>query len=309
MVIMTSATTPDERAFVVTGPTSGIGHQAALDLAEHGTVVLVGRNAAKLDAVATEITARGGRAMPVVGDFADITSARRAAREVAALGLPITGVLNNAGMQSSKAAVSAQGFELTFATNHLGPFAFTEELLPHLADGTVVMFVCSAVEDPLRMPAVMSGFRGARYISAEASSRGEWMPGGSKRLGMDAYATSKQANLATVFSLAREYQNLVFVGLEPGFSPGTGLGADAGAAVEFLTTRVLAPLAPRVKGWSTPELTSRVITDLLTSGRAESGTYYNETGVPMLPSAQVQDPHFDDRVVSETRALLATVRE
>lgn len=63
---------------------------------------------------------------------------------------------------------------MTFATNHLGPFALTEALAPYLADGGNVVFVASVVEDPERKPARAAGFRGARYICAGANARGEW---------------------------------------------------------------------------------------------------------------------------------------
>ena len=88
-------------AWVVTGPTSGYGRATALELAHHGTVVLVGRSPGKLAAVRAEIQSAGGTAIPVVAEFADIISVRRAAAEVAALGLPIRGVLNNAGIQTA----------------------------------------------------------------------------------------------------------------------------------------------------------------------------------------------------------------
>ncbi|MEV8031506.1 hypothetical protein [Streptomyces sp. NPDC086182] len=68
---------------------------------------------------------------------------------------------------------TAQGWDLAFTTNHLGPFTLTEALIPHLPDGANVVFTCSGVEDPERKPAVTAGFRGARYISAEAGARGE----------------------------------------------------------------------------------------------------------------------------------------
>jgi NAD(P)-dependent dehydrogenase (short-subunit alcohol dehydrogenase family) len=74
---------------VITGPTSGIGYRTALELAAHGTVVLVGRNADKLAAVQREIGDGGGSATSVIADFADILSARHAASEIAALGFPI----------------------------------------------------------------------------------------------------------------------------------------------------------------------------------------------------------------------------
>jgi NAD(P)-dependent dehydrogenase (short-subunit alcohol dehydrogenase family) len=202
---------------------------------------------------------------------------------------------------------TAQGWDTTFATNHLGPFGLTEALLPHLPDGANVVFVCSGVEDPRRRPAVVAGFRGARYISAEASARGEWTPGGSSLPGADAYATSKQCNLATVLAFARELPRLRFNAVEPGFNPGTDLGRDANVALRILGKYVLSPLAPMIKYWSNPKRAARVITTVLTDDTDRTGIYYDEAGRPMLGSVLVRDPAFQDRVVAETRALLATI--
>ena len=270
--------------------------------------MLVGRDPGKLAEVQAEIQARpGGRAVSVVCDLSDIASVRRAAAEIVTLGLPIAGLLNNAGIMPNRARRSAQGWDLAFATNHLGPFAFTEALVPHLPDGANVVFTCSAVEDPERKPAVTAGFRGGRYISVEASVRGEWAPGGSSRPGYDAYATSKQCELATVFALARETPRLRFNAVEPGFNPSTGLGRDASPFLKFIAKYVLAPLAPMIKYWSTPKRAARVITEVLTGESDSTGVYYDENGKPMAASAQVRDPAFASRVVAETRALLATV--
>lgn len=303
----TADTPSSAKAWIITGPTSGIGRRTALELARHGTVVLVGRDPSKLAEVEAEIQARAhGFAVSVVGDFSDITSAQRAAAEIVALDLPIAGVLNNAGIMPNTPAKTAQGRDLAFATNHLGPFAFTEALIPHLRDGANVVFICSGVEDPERKPAVTAGFRGGRYISAEASARGEWQPGGSSHPGYDAYATSKQCDLATVLAFAREMPTLRFNAVEPGFNPGTGLGRDANIALRFLAKYVLSPLAPLIRYWSTPKRAARVITEVLTAESDATGVYYDENGKPMLGSAQVRDPAFADRVVAETRALLAT---
>jgi len=291
------------KTWIITGPTSGIGRQTALRLAKHGTVVLVGRDPAKLAELQTEI---GGPTVSVVCDFSDTRNAQRAAAEIVALDLPIAGVLNNAGVMTSRQDRTAQDWDLSFATNHLGPFAFTEALLPHLADGTNVVFVCSAVEDPERKPAATAGFRGGRYLSAQASSRGDWKPGGSSKPGYDAYATSKQGNLATVLSLAREMPRLRFNAVEPGFNPGTGLGRDANPALQLLAKYILAPLAPWSKYWSTPKRAAQVITDVLTEQSDRTGVYVDENGEPMLGSAQVRDSSFADRYVAETRALLAS---
>jgi NAD(P)-dependent dehydrogenase (short-subunit alcohol dehydrogenase family) len=183
----------------------------------------------------------------------------------------------------------------------------TEALMPHLPDGANVLFVCSGVEDPERRPAVIAGFRGARYISAEASARGEWQPGGSALPGGDAYATSKQCNLATVLAFARETPRLRFNGVEPGFSPATNLSRDANVLLQLVGKYVLSLLAPFIKYWSTPARAGKVITNALLNESGETGVYYDERGKPMLGSTQVRDPEFQDRVVAETRALLSTV--
>lgn len=290
-------------AWVVTGPTSGIGYHTALQLAAHGDVVLVGRNTNKLAAVQREIEARGGTAWSVVADFADVVSARLAAAEIAGLDLPIRGVLNNAGISLSKPAVSKQGWELTFATNHLGPLAFTDALVPSLADGTNVVFIASAVEDPERTIAVRAGFRGSRYTTAEAAARGDLLPGGSPRPGMDAYATSKQGNLASVLAMARETPRLRFRAIEPGVNPGSNLGSDVSPAVRIIA-RILSPALSLLPHFTTPKRAAKVITRIVTDPSNETGVYYDENGHEMTGSKQVRDPAYVDRYIAESRQLL-----
>jgi len=299
--------TSNSRAWIITGPTSGIGYRTALQLAEHGTVVLVGRSPEKLDDVRAEIESGGGRAVTVVADLSDIRSVRTAAARIANLGLPLAGLLNNAGIFPGRPSVSAQGWNTAFATNHLGPFALTEALIPALPDGANVVFVVSAVEDPERKIAVQAGFRGARYISAEASARGEWLsPGGSKLPGGDAYATTKQGPLATALAFAREYPRLRFNAVEPGVNPGSNLGRDMNVVIRGVS-KAIAPIAQLMPHYTTPRKAAKVITRILTSDTTGTGMYFDENGEPMRGSRQVHDPAFQDRVVAETRALLSTV--
>jgi NAD(P)-dependent dehydrogenase (short-subunit alcohol dehydrogenase family) len=299
------------KAYIITGPTSGIGRATAFELSKHGTVVLVGRDRGRLAEVQKTIEQRGQHAVSVVCDLSELASVRRAAAEIVALRLPVVGLLNNAGIIQQRLTKNALGWDMTFATNHLGPFALTEALVPHLPDSANVVFVASAVEDPERKPAVAAGFGGGRYISAEASARGEWKAGGSAKLGMDAYATSKQANLATAMVFARETPRLHFNAVEPGFTPATGLGRDAGAFVRFLSKYIIPLLVPLlmpfIKILSTPTRAAGVITKVLTDSSGQTGVYYDEGGKPMLGSALVRDPKFQDRIVAETRALLARV--
>jgi len=303
---MTTSTGLNSRAYIITGPTSGIGRITAFELAKHGTVVLVGRDRGKLAVVEKTIAQKGGRAVSVVCDLADPASVRRAAAEIIALQLPIVGLLNNAGMRESPATRTALGWDTTFATNHLGPFILTEALAPHLRDGANIVFVASGVEDPERKLAAKVGFRGGRYISAEASANGEWQPGGSALPGGDSYATSKQCTLATALEFARETPRLRFNAFEPGFTPNTGLGRGSGVFLGILMNYVLPLIAPFQKSWSTPKRAGRIGAKILTDESDQTGVYYDDGGKPMRGSALVEDPAFTRRVVAETRSLLAT---
>ncbi len=96
-----TANTPSPaKARIITGPTSGIGYRNSLDVAKHGTVILVGRDGGKLDEVKKEIAGKNVQAVSVVCDLSVITSARRAAAEIVDLDLPIFGLLNNAGIMA-----------------------------------------------------------------------------------------------------------------------------------------------------------------------------------------------------------------
>ena len=73
--------------------------------------------------------------------------------------------------------------------------------------------------------------------------------------GTDAYATSKQCNLATVMAFARETPRLRFNAVEPGFTPNTGLARDANVFVRFLLKYIFrcSPLSPFMKYLEYPE--------------------------------------------------------
>lgn len=299
----------NNKAYIITGPTSGIGYATALELAEHGTVILVGRNQDKLNQLQKTIEDRGHQAITVLCDISDVKSVRIGSEKIIQLGLPISGLLNNAGIMPSKAGKNAQGWDLTYATNHLGAFALTEALAPHLIDGANVVFIASAIEDPERKPAQIMGMKGGRYISAEASARGEWQAGGSKIAGVDAYATSKQCILAAALYFARQNKRLHFNAVEPGITRGTRLGGESiHPVVHLIFGYLMSVIPPFSKYSSTPQKSAKVITKVLTDTSGKTGIYYDEKGDPMLGSTQVLDHNFQDRVVDETRAFLSKFR-
>jgi NAD(P)-dependent dehydrogenase (short-subunit alcohol dehydrogenase family) len=122
----------DGKTFLVTGANTGIGRVTAETLARRGgEVFLACRSEEKARPVMEGIRAEGGRAELILVDLASLRSVREAAAAFLALGRPLHGLVNNAGMAGSR-GVTKDGFELLFGTNHLGPFLLTTLLLPLL---------------------------------------------------------------------------------------------------------------------------------------------------------------------------------
>jgi NAD(P)-dependent dehydrogenase (short-subunit alcohol dehydrogenase family) len=120
---------------VVTGATSGIGVETARVLAEHGaTVFLAGRDAGKAEHAAALIRATiSAAAVHIVQlDLASLASVHAAAEEIGSLCPRLDLLINNAGVMDAPYQRTEDGFELTFAVNHLGHFALTGLLLDRL---------------------------------------------------------------------------------------------------------------------------------------------------------------------------------
>jgi NAD(P)-dependent dehydrogenase (short-subunit alcohol dehydrogenase family) len=98
---------------------------------------------------------------------------------------PIGLLINNAGMVSTRRRTSAEGFELTFATNHLGPYLLTTLLSDHLDRAARIVIVASRIH-----------YRGLLDLAAVTNVRARY---GATA----AYAQSKLANVMHTFALAR----------------------------------------------------------------------------------------------------------
>ena len=120
------------QTFLVTGANTGIGRVTAEALARRGALVLLAcRSEEKTQAVLEGIRAGGGHAEFVKLDLADLDSVRACATGLLSRGVPLQGLINNAGLAGLRGQTK-QGFELTFGTNHLGHFLLTTLLLPRL---------------------------------------------------------------------------------------------------------------------------------------------------------------------------------
>ncbi len=123
------------KTMVVTGSSAGLGAETARILAKAGaTVVLVARNAEKNASVAGKIRAEtpNAKLSLVTMDLADLSSVRRAAKEILAAHPKIHALINNAGFVGGPRIITPEGAELHFAANHIGPFLFTNLLFPAL---------------------------------------------------------------------------------------------------------------------------------------------------------------------------------
>jgi NAD(P)-dependent dehydrogenase (short-subunit alcohol dehydrogenase family) len=121
---------------LITGATSGLGRWLAQRLGERGWTVLVhGRDPAKVDETVAVVRARGGTATGFVADLADLAACTRLAVDVAARG-DLTALVNNAavgfGAPGAGRSLSADGFELRWAVNYLAPVALTRGLIDTL---------------------------------------------------------------------------------------------------------------------------------------------------------------------------------
>ena len=121
---------------LVTGATSGIGEETALRLGEQGATVLVhGRDRERGRRVVDEIREGPGEAELFVADLASLDTVRGLAREVRDRHRRLDVLVNNAGLFLEERRESADGYELTFAVNHLAHYLLTHDLLDRLRDG------------------------------------------------------------------------------------------------------------------------------------------------------------------------------
>src|SRR6202045_2616599 len=216
---------PDQagKLVVVTGANSGTGREAARRLAGAGAhVVMAVRTVAKGERARDEILAAqpGARLEVRRIDLADLASVAEFADGLITDGRPVDVLINNAGVMAPPTRMTtADGFELQFGSNFLGPFALTIRLLPLLL----------AAPAP-RVATMSSGVASYGRIRFDDL---EWKRRYSPNL---AYAQSKLADLMMTLHLAdlaeRNGWNLISDGAHPGFTrtnlqtAGASLGRD-----------------------------------------------------------------------------------
>jgi retinol dehydrogenase-12 len=215
---------------VVTGASAGIGLAAARELARLGArVVLAVRSAQRGEAARRAIMAETGREAVELAlvDLASQASIRAFARDVQARHPRVDVLVNNAGVWLNRRRLSADGIELTWATNVLGYLLATEALLPSLG-----------AAPRARVVNVASQLAGGLDLSDVQYARRAYV-------GRAAYAQSKQADRMLSWALARRLapRGITVNALHPGFvateifAKGGGLVGMAAALYSKLRAR------------------------------------------------------------------------
>jgi NAD(P)-dependent dehydrogenase (short-subunit alcohol dehydrogenase family) len=250
---------------VLTGATRGIGRAAAVELVRRGAeVALVGRESDRVREVADEAVAAGGGA-PVhqhVADLLLMSEVRRLAEELRERYPRIDVLANNAGALFASRQVTAEGFERTFALNHLAPFLLTNLLRDRLAGGRVIATTSDAHEG------------GALDLDDLQSER--------SFAAMRVYGTSKLCNILFTRELARRAPELHANCFHPG-TVRTGFGKNENGIWKLLTT-IGGPF------FRSPDRGARSLVWLALSDDAAAlnGEYVQDEKVA-APSAQAQD--------------------
>lgn len=197
---------------IITGATSGIGQETALALAAQGhALYLLVRNIPKGERLKNQITGKTGNKEIYVlrCDLADLQSVREAADELNKTLFAVNILINNAGGVFQERHLSKNGFELTLATNHLGPFLLTHCLMPLLQRGQARIINVSSEAHKWGKP---------RFDDLQ------WQ---QTYNGFKAYGMSKLFNIYFAQSLAEKYgdKGILAFSLHPG-TVKTGFGAD-----------------------------------------------------------------------------------
>lgn len=263
---------------LVTGATNGIGLEAARVLAGLGhSILLHGRDAARGEAALKVLSTTGGpQARYLQADFASLAEVRGLAAAVAGAVPGLDVLINNAGCVNFTRSVTVDGYERTFAVNHLAPFLLTNLLLPMLRR-----------QAPARIVTVASRAHRDQRIDFDdlMSTRGYR----ARRT----YGRSKLANILFTRALARRLagSGVTANSLHPGIVA-TGLGQNNALA------RVMVRLIQALRGISVAE-GARTTLYLATSPDVENvnGGYFSECRpAPLLTAPEAVDEPVAERL-------------
>ena len=281
------------KSVIMTGGTAGIGLAAAGALRRTSDVrVLVGARSQTSAAVETRPLDLGRLAS--VRDFADAADGWLGEASIDALVL-------NAGTQVRDLGQRTEdGFETTFAVNHLAHYLLLRLLTPRLAEGAIVVITTSNLHDPNTNPIAPP-----EHADAGLLARGQvkLSPGAKDAMApLRAYAASKLCNVLTARALASsdlaQARRLRVIAFNPGFTPGTRLTRNHGLAFRGLFA-LLAPVLGLFQRPNTAGGGGGLLADLALGRRvAPEGRLYASQVRRVLTWPEVSGLASDDAVMT-----------
>jgi NAD(P)-dependent dehydrogenase (short-subunit alcohol dehydrogenase family) len=275
---------------LITGGNRGLGLSCARAISQRGPCRII---LACRDPNGAELAAQGLRtAFPNINletlelNLASLASVRAAVNTLNARGTDaLSEVICNAGTQrSSNKERSEDGYELTFASNHLGHFMLVNLLLPLCAPEARLLVVSSALHDPTRW----KGGPVVRYVNAQLLAHPELDSFTDSPIAAAgrAYATSKLCNLLFAYELARRlevhpaFSNITVNAFNPGLMAGTGLNRSGSAVSAFVWNFILPRLRKIIPGSFTPTESGKTLAALAINPAfmGISGRYFGTLG-------------------------------
>jgi len=245
------------KTFLITGGNTGLGFECASALCadRNNVVVLACRDVMAAAPAADKLRQRGGQIEVLQLDLAKPLSIRGLVATFRARTFPpFAGLVCNAGSQSvAPPTRTAEGYETTFAVNHLGHYLLARLMLPEFAQGACITFVASNVHDPKQK----TGMPEPRYDNARAIAN-DFEPGVAA--GRRRYTTSKLCNIYTTYEFARRLaaspderlRSIRVNAFDPGMMPGTGLARTYSPFIRFVWHYILPALTLFRRNVNTP---------------------------------------------------------
>ena len=281
---------------IVTGANTGLGFECARALAEthQWHVVVACRSAEKGRAAAERLVAqtRHAEIEPMTLDLASLESVRNFARDYAAERRPpLRALVCNAATQIvTGRTYTKDGFETTFAVNHLGHFLLVNLMLPEMTPPARIVVVSSGTHDPKQATGMPSPVYKFARLLARPDEDSEPLDDQRGTAGRRAYTTSKLCNVLFTYELERRLrteirtagttgQSITVNAFDPGLMPGTGLARDYGRLARFAWRFVLPVLRPFVPNVNSVARSGRSLANMVTEARFEriSGKYFQGT--------------------------------
>jgi NAD(P)-dependent dehydrogenase (short-subunit alcohol dehydrogenase family) len=178
----------------------------------------------------------------------------------------INALVLNAGLLFPNASTrSADGFEATFAVNHLAHYLLLRLLLPRLAEGAIVILTTSSTHDPVEKTIIAP----PRHADARLLAHPERDTNRDPHpliAGGRAYSSSKLCNVLTARALAAHpdtmTRRLTVIAYDPGHTPGTGLVRNGNFVVNFFWKPLAPALRLMLRGSNTPEAAGYALAEL-----------------------------------------------